>query len=109
MIDHIWNEIQIRISFDSNWQKAKEILLEIINKENIKLSTSKKKNIQKKYRELTEKYPRLEPAVYVKAVDDGVQLTLRYICDTRNRRVTSQEIWEAVLKEFLKHKDINLR
>ncbi len=108
MTDHIWNEIPIRISFDSNWRKAKKILLEIVNKENIRLSTSNKKNILKNYREFTQKHPDLEPDVYTKAVDGVIQLTLRYICDTRSKRFTSKKLWESVLNEFSNHKDINL-
>ena len=28
---YIWNEVQVRITFDSNWTKTKEILLQILN------------------------------------------------------------------------------
>ena len=34
--------------------------------------------------------------------------TLRYLCEPRQRRVTEQEIWEDILREFAKHDDIEL-
>ena len=108
MIEHIWEEIPIRISFDSNWQKAQKILLKILNDGKIKISDSGIRKIRKNYRDYTGKYPDLEPKVYVRAVDLGVLLTLRYVCDTKNRRTTSQIVWDAILKEFSKHRDINL-
>jgi small-conductance mechanosensitive channel len=108
MIEHIWEEIPIRISFDSNWQKAQKILLKILDNEKIKISDSGKRKIKKNYREYTGKYPDLEPKVNVKAVDFGMRLTIRYVCNTKNRRVTSQIVWDTILKEFSKHKDINL-
>jgi small-conductance mechanosensitive channel len=108
MIEHIWEEIPIRISFDSNWQKAQKILIKILNEEKIKISDSGIRKIRKNFREHTGKYPGLEPKVYVRAVDFGLQLTLRYVCNTKNRRATSQIVWDEILKEFSKHNDIEL-
>ena len=108
MIEHIWEEIPIRISFESNWQKAQKILIKILNEEKIKISDSGIRKIRKNFREYTGKYPELEPKVYVRAVDFGLQLTLRYVCKTKNRRATSQIVWDEILKEFSKHNDIEL-
>ena len=107
MIEYIWNEINIRLSFESNWQKAQEIVIAVLNKETIKLSSSEEKKAKKQYRDFTQKYPSLEPVVYVKAVEHGLQLTLRYICAPGNIQGSSKEIWDGILKEFAKHKDIS--
>jgi hypothetical protein len=34
-------------------------------------------------------------------------LTMRYICNVKKRRGTEEIIWEDVLEEFAKHKDID--
>lgn len=37
-----------------------------------------------------------------------MKLLSTILCETRKRRDSQQEIWEDVLSEFAKHKDINL-
>ncbi|UCG27370.1 MAG: mechanosensitive ion channel, partial [Bacteroidales bacterium] len=44
--NYIWNEIPVRITFESNWQKAKEILTNIINTQAEKLSETMEKEIK---------------------------------------------------------------
>jgi hypothetical protein len=52
-------------------------------------------------------YATLTPAVYTSVKDSGVALTLRYLCDPKQRRNTTQAIWEDILKEFSKNNDID--
>ena len=53
-------------------------------------------------------YKNLTPIVYTNVVEYSVELTIRYLCETRKRRDSQQEIWEDVLSEFAKYKDIDL-
>jgi hypothetical protein len=52
-------------------------------------------------------YNRLSPTVYTSVKDSGVLLTLRYLCNPRQRRSTEQIIWETILEEFSKYKNID--
>jgi len=40
--------------------------------------------------------------------DSGIVLTLRYLCEPRQRRGSAEQIWEAVLGEFAQCDDIDL-
>lgn len=104
---YIWNEIPVLVTFESNWKKAKEVLEQIVNKHGDHLS----KSAEKKVREAAEKflifYSKLNPIVYTNVKDSGVSLTLRYLCEPRHRRDSEQAIWEDILEEFAKHKDID--
>ena len=51
--------------------------------------------------------PDFNPQVYTKVEDSGILLTIRYLCNPRKRRITSQLIWEDILDEFSKNKDID--
>jgi small-conductance mechanosensitive channel len=53
-------------------------------------------------------YNNLTPIVYTSAKESGVVLTLRYLCNPKFRRGTENEIWEEILKQFAKNKDIEL-
>lgn len=103
---YIWNEIPVLITFESNWEQAKTILGKIINQHAEHLT----KNVEKEIKEATKKYLitylHLTPVVYTSVKDSGVLLTMRYLCDVRKRRTSEHEIWEDILKEFAKNKEI---
>lgn len=105
--NYIWHEIGVLVTFESNWQKAKELLVKIVNNkaENISKSAEKKiKDASKKYMIF---YKKLTPIVYTSVKDSGVMLTMRFLCDPRRRRGDEQVIWEEVLTEFAKNEDID--
>ncbi|MBC8385847.1 MAG: mechanosensitive ion channel [Candidatus Cloacimonetes bacterium] len=104
----IWNEIPVLITFESDWQKAKIILAEIADKHKEVTSKNVEQQIRKATRKFMIFYKNLTPIVYTEVKDSGVLLTIRYLCETRNRRGSKQEIWEDVLTAFSKHKDIDL-
>ncbi|XMB86792.1 mechanosensitive ion channel family protein [Mycoplasmatota bacterium WC44] len=106
--EYLWNEINVVITFKSNWKKAKAILLEICEKHSLHLSddaTQKLLEAKKNYR---IHYNHLKPIVYTDVKDNGVQLTMRYLCEPRNRRSTINDIWEDVLTDFENESEIEL-
>jgi small-conductance mechanosensitive channel len=105
--DHIWHEIPILITFESDWAKAKDILTTIINN-NAKSFT---KEADKKLKQASAKYlifySKLTPIVYTSVKDSGICLTIRYLCEPRRRRSTQEKIWEETLIEFSKFDNID--
>ena len=71
------------------------------------LSTEDEKQIKAAAKKFLIFYSKLTPIVYTEVQDSGVLLTMRYMCNPRERRATVEKIWENVLKEFAKHKDID--
>jgi len=104
---YIWNEIPILITFESDWQKAKKILTKIADKHKEITSKKVEQQIKKAARKFMIYYNNLTPIVYTDVKNSGVLLTIRYLCETRNRRGSEQEIWEDILIEFSKHKNID--
>ena len=104
---YIWNEIPVLVTFESDWEKAKQILTDIVNHHGVMLSDGAEKQIKEAAKKFLIFYTKLTPIVYTEVKDSGVMLTMRYMCNPRERRVTVEKIWESVLKEFAKHKDID--
>jgi small-conductance mechanosensitive channel len=106
-MDFIWNETPILITFESNWQKAKEILVEIEES----ILKPKMDDIQPEFRKAHKKffvtYNYLSPTVYTKIQESGVLLTLRYLCPPKKRRDFEQAVNEEILTQFAKHADIH--
>ena len=103
----IWDELAIMLTFESDWAKAKEILLEIANR-NLALSTEQ---AEREVRQAASKYmifyQHLKPIIWTSVADSGVVLTMRYLCEPRKRRSTQTKIWEDVLIAFAQTTDID--
>lgn len=105
---HIWNEIGVLITFESDWRKAKKIL-ETIAKEKVGyVAAEAEQEIHRAASEYMIYFRKLTPAVYLSTKDSGIMLSIRYVILPRKRRGSEQEIWEAILTEFEKHPDIDL-
>lgn len=105
--EYIWNEIPVLLTFESNWKKAKQLLTDIVNHHGIHLSSEAEKQIKAAAKRFLIFYSKLTPKVYTTVKDSGVMLTLRYMCNPRERRLTEELIWEDILNQFSKCHDID--
>lgn len=105
--EYIWNELPVLITFESNWQKAKQILETIAAKHSAHLSESAQRKVKEASRRFLITYSILTPAVYTRVKEHGVMLTIRYLCEPRRRRGSEQAIWEDILQEFATCSDID--
>lgn len=104
---YIWNEIPVLITFESDWKKAKQILLDIAHSHTQELSETAERQILEASRSYMIFYSTLKPTVYTSVEASGVLLTIRYLCEARQRRSTTQAIWEAVLDAFARHDSVD--
>jgi small-conductance mechanosensitive channel len=104
---YIWNEIAVLITFESNWRKAKEILLGIGSKHAEELSATAEERVRRAARKFMIFYTKLTPTVYTTVKDSGVLLTIRYLCEPRKRRGSEEAIWEDILTEFAGCDDVD--
>jgi small-conductance mechanosensitive channel len=103
----IWNEINVTITFESNWQKAKDILLKHGTAESEKMHDKVSRLIKKMVRSYPIYFRHLTPIVYTKITESGVTLELRYLTNVRERRGTETKISEAILRDFNKQPDVD--
>jgi small-conductance mechanosensitive channel len=104
---HIWNEIGVQVTFESDWQKAKAILEKLANKHCMHLSKEAENELLEASKKFMIFYSTLDPIVYTAVKDSGVLLSIRYLCVPNQRRVTEDAIWKDVLKEFYICDDID--
>jgi small-conductance mechanosensitive channel len=105
---YIWNEIGVTITFESNWKKAKQIMFDIASTRPDHITSSVESQIKRTAKKYMIYYNKLTPIVYTDVRDNGVRLTLRYLCDVRKRRSSAEDIWENILLRFAEHSDIDL-
>lgn len=103
---HIWNEIRVLVTFESNWKKAKSLLEEVIEEH----GESMTKAAQKKLKEASKKYMifynRLTPIVYTSVKDSGIQFAIRYLVTPHRRRNSEQAVWEEIIEVVQNNDDI---
>lgn len=104
----IFEDLAVNITFESNWKKAKEILL-AIGKKYALPDPARLANPQHSSKGDTGFYllgGTKDVQVFTSVRHSGVRLRLRYAVDPRNRTPTATAVWEEVLAAFDKEPDI---
>lgn len=103
----IWHEIPIILTFESNWEKAKEMLTTILRQRAPKVDEIIRRKTKEPGQRFVISYGNTQPTIYTTVVGHGVLLTLRYLVDPRQVRNSEQLIWEDVLRSFASQADID--
>jgi small-conductance mechanosensitive channel len=104
---YIWNEIPVLVTFESNWKKAKQLLQDIAREHSEELAGSAEESFRNAAKRYMLHYGTLTSIVYTSVKASGVLLTIRYLCEPRKRRDSTQIVWEAILEVFGQHADID--
>ncbi|MEM7332636.1 MAG: mechanosensitive ion channel family protein [Chloroflexota bacterium] len=106
-LPYIWNEINVTVTFESDWRKAKSLLVDIVDRLAPDVTQAAQQYLRRVEKRFVINYDNVKPVVYTAVGDSGVQLTLRYMVDPRRRRGSEQTLWEAILAAFEKYNTID--
>ena len=106
--EFLWNEVPVVVTFESDWEKAKQILSDIAADYCTVLVPKAEAQFQRAMARFMIAGGSLTPRVYTNVVDVGVELTLRYIVEVRSQRALKEKIWEEILRAFAEAPDIDL-
>ena len=104
---YIWDEVTVRLTFESDWKRAKEILTAIAEQQTMPACEDAERQIREAASEHLIFFKKLTPIVYTSVKEWGIQLTVRYLTPVRQRRGSSQRVWEATLEAFAQESDIS--
>ena len=97
---YLWDEITIPVTYDSDWRRAQDIMLDHAEEYTAHLQ----EQAQAELRELTRRYPIHEetvaPQLYVLMTDNWIEITLRYVVEARERRRVTGELHRELLQHF---------
>lgn len=105
---YIWNEIKVLITFESDWERAKTLLRDIVERHGAVPGGKARDALKEASGRLLITYNVTTPTVYTSVRDSGILLTLRYLCEPRQRRKTEESIWEEILRTFAREERIDL-
>ena len=105
--EYIWNELSVTVTFESDWRKAKRMVESIAMTHCAETAERARRAIERAGRSQMIVFSKFGPRVWTSVADSGVVLSLRYLCGPRERRGTSEAIWEQILDEFAGAPDVD--
>lgn len=93
----VWQEVQLVLSFESDWQRAEAILREIAEEMHAEIAPELERGFHKLERRFAFKYGTITPIVYASLEERGVALTLRFLTHVRRRRGSVDRVTRRVL------------
>ena len=104
---HIWNEMSVLVTFESDWERAKSIMEKVVNDHAETISKAAEKKLIEASKKFLIFYKTLTPTVYTSIEESGVKLTMRYLVNPRRRRIYEHKIWEELLRAFAKEDNVD--
>jgi len=105
---YVWSEVQVLLTFESNWRLAKDRFQALIDEQNHSVSKAAENSLKKASQRYFMYYSNLTPIVYTSVEESGVRLTIRFLCEPRQKRMEMERLWESVLNEIEKEPSIEL-
>ncbi len=96
----VWQEMQILVTFESDWKRARDVVNEIAMELYEELVPELKAGFESLERRFAYRLGSTTPIVYTEIADSGVLLTLRYLTHVRRRRSTTDRIAGEILERF---------
>ncbi len=106
--DFIWDEIMLPITYQSNWEKAVQLIKEVVTEETKAIT----KQAEDEFTALEKKYfvsrRNVEPDVFLMPTDNWITFHIRYIAEVRERRILHNKLVKLILKIAEEHSDITI-
>ena len=93
----LWHEMPVVITFESDWRRAKTLLLEMVSERSVETSQRAAEFLKKRPSRMLISYGTVTATVYTSVLDHGICLSMRFLTDPRRRRGFDQTLWEGVL------------
>jgi small-conductance mechanosensitive channel len=97
-LEHIWEELSIPVAHDADWREAERIMREEAAR------ASSTEGARAAMEELSRRFPvpraELEPRVFVRATDNWMELSARFIVPVRTARSVKDELTRRVQERF---------
>jgi small-conductance mechanosensitive channel len=99
--NYLWEELTLPIPYQQDWRLAERILREEAER------TSSSAGARQAIEEMRRRYPveraEVEPRVFVRATDNWVELSARFVVPVRGARALKDQMSRRVLDRFAEH------
>ena len=95
----LWDEITLPVKYGSDWQLAREMLRGIVDEVLVGYAEQVKSSWLTMVREYRVEEANVEPMITLKATDNWIEFTVRYVVDYRKRRWMKDHLFTRILEE----------
>jgi small-conductance mechanosensitive channel len=96
----VWQEIQILVTFESDWKQARQIMRDVAMELYEEIVPDLRAGFENLEREYAFRLGSTAPIVYTEIADSGILLTIRNLTPARRRRSLTDRLSEAILDRF---------
>ncbi len=101
---YVWDEIRVSITYESNIEKAKKVLMESLY-EAINYEEESKKAIRKK--KIRFEDMKTAPRIRIELMDSSIDLILRYLVEIRKKNEIHVKVLNNIIEKIKKSKNIS--
>jgi small-conductance mechanosensitive channel len=106
--DFIWDEITLPITYDSDWNHAATMIIEIVKKETAHVGENSQRIMEKLEGKYYFTQRSLEPGIFISLTDNWITLGIRYVTEVRTRRSLHDRLSRILLTEIAKSENIKI-
>lgn len=96
----LWDEITLPVRYGSDWKLTKTMLRGIVDETLLGYSHEVKEAWQKIVRQYLVEDANVEPMITLRATDNWIEFTVRYVVDYRRRRWMKDHLFTRILEEI---------
>lgn len=96
----LWEELSIPITYDSDWERAREVMQDTIEEATAEMTERAENEIADIRRRYFLATGETETRIFMELTDNWINLHARFIVDATRRRAKHNDISEKILKAF---------
>jgi small-conductance mechanosensitive channel len=101
----LWDEITLPVKYGSDWKLARTMLRGLVDEVLAGYAEEVKESWLKMVRQYRIEQANVEPLVTLRATDNWIEFTVRYVVDYRKRRWMKDHLYTRILEEIDKSGD----
>ncbi len=95
----LWDEIVLPVKYGSDWKLARQMLRGLVNEVLVDYSTQVKSDWLTMVQRYRLEDANVEPMITLRATDNWIEFTVRYVVDYRKRRWMKDHLFTRILEE----------
>jgi small-conductance mechanosensitive channel len=95
----LWDEIVLPVKYGSDWKVARDMLRGLVNEVLVGYAAEVKESWHNVVRQYRVEDANVEPMITLRATDNWIEFTVRYVVDYRKRRWMKDHLFTRILEE----------
>jgi small-conductance mechanosensitive channel len=95
----LWDEIVLPVKYGSDWKAARDMLRGLVNEVLVDYAAQVKESWLSMVRQYRIEQANVEPMITLRATDNWIEFTVRYVVDYRKRRWMKDFLFTRILEE----------